>query len=322
MDQSPPGRAISRRTLLKAAGAVGAVGIVGAAGVAGRALVQPSATRFDLDAPSHRWNALQRSVLHETFRVSQSIAFDNTNRRLFVAQLQDGKDDNDLCINQLDLDGNLVGYMHVPNAGHGVSIGVEPVGETSYLWTEAVSSLPAREGRGTALQRFAFRPGEEVEEAQVYLRGSDNITCATDADAERLLVRSHDADGDVFTVYDLASARDDDFSSPLTPGIRPDTTGTFQGYTFFGDYLYVLTGDGHDDPEDVDSALSCFDLVTGKAVAYDVPELVERDLSLREPEGMAVYRTRSGSPRLCFNLATEQHSVKFVNVFYKDELVD
>lgn len=319
MDQPPPDRTISRRTLLRAAGAVGAVGVVGAAGVA---LGQSSASRFDLDAPSQRWNALQRSVLHETFRISQSIAFDNTNRRLFVAQLQDGKDDDDLCINQLDFDGNLIGYMHVPNAGHGVSIGVEPVGETSYLWTEAVSSQPGPEGRGTALQRFAFRPGEEVEDAQVYLRGSDRITCATDADSERLLVRSHEADGDVFTVHDLASARDGDFSNPLTPGIRPDVPGTFQGYTFFGDYLYVLTGDGHDDPEDVDSALSCFHLVTGEAVAFDVPELVERDLPLREPEGMAVYRTRSGSPRLCFNLATQQHSVKFVNIFYKDQLVD
>ena len=318
MDQPPPGRTISRRTLLKAAGAAGAVGVVGAAG---RALVSPAATRFDLDAPSVRWNALQRSTLHETFRVSQSIAFDNTNRRLFVAQLQDGKDGNDLCINQLDLDGNLVGYMHVPDVGHGVSFGVEPVGGTSYLWTEAVSSLPAAEGRGTALQRFAFRPGEQVEDAEVHLRGSDTITCATDADSERLLVRTHDADGDVFTVYDLAAAREGDFSSPLTPGIRPDTEGTFQGYTFFGDHLYVLTGDGHDDPADVDSALSCFHLVTGEAVAYDVPELVERDLPLREPEGMAVHRTRSGSPRLVFNLATQENSVKFVNLFYKDELV-
>ncbi len=312
---------VSRRTLLRGAAAVGALGWLGAAGVGARELLAPEGNRFDLAAPSHAFGPVQRTVLHETFRVLQSFTFDNVNRRLFVAQVQGGKDGNDLCINQLDRHGTLVGYMHLPNVGHGVSIGVEPVGSTSYLWTEAESSQPAEKGRGTALQRFAFRSGERPQDARVYLRGSDNITCATDADGERLLVRQHFDGEDEFQVHDLAAAREGDFSQPLTPPVRSETDGTFQGYTFFGDHLYVLTGGVHENPEDIDSTLSCFDLRTGELVQGPVPELVRPDLPLREAEGMAVYRTPDGTPRLCWGYASAQESVRLVNIFYKDVLL-
>lgn len=319
MTQAQGTQRISRRTLLKSLGAAGAVGALGVAGL--EVLEERPASRFDLTVPSSPLHGVQRTVLHEAHRVSQSFAFDNVNRRVFVAQLQDRTDGNDLCISQLDLHGTLVGYMHVPDAGHGVSIGVEPVGDVSYLWTEAVSSLPASKGRGTALQRFAFRSGQEPTQAQTYLTGSENVTCATDPTSQRLLVRRH-IDGDAeFTVHDLAAARDGDFSRPSMPGIRPRTDGTFQGYAFFGDYLYVLTGSGHDDPADIDSALSSFDLRTGKVIQDHVPETVSSELPLREPEGMAVYRTGNGRHRLCFGLASTQDNVRFANFFYKDVLV-
>lgn len=264
---------------------------------------------------------MQRTVLHEERRISQSFAFDNVNRRLFVAQLQNRTDGNDLCISQLELDGTLAGYMHVPDAGHGVSIGVEPVGDASYLWTEALSSSPAAEGRGTALQRFEFRSGEPPTDATLYLEGSEQITCATDEDSDRLLVRKRVDGMAEYTVHDLAAARKGDFSDPSWPGIRPNTSGTFQGYAFSGDYLYVLTGTRRDDPADPDSALSCFDLSTGELVQDSVPELVARDLPLREPEGMAVHRTRDGRLRLCFGLASSEKDVRYANIFCKDVLV-
>lgn len=329
-DEAATPRLVSRRAVL---GTLAAVGSLGGLGVTARELLKPEATpevtreatrqarRFDVTAPSRAFGPVQRTVLHETFQVSQSFAFDNVNRRLFVVQVQGGTDGNDLCISQLDQNGTLVGYMHVPNAGHGVSIGVEPVGETSYLWTEANSSRPAEKGRGTALQRFAFRSGEEPKDARTYLAGSDNVTCATDADSERLLVRQHFDGEDEFQVHDLATAREGDFSKPLTPPIRPDTERSFQGYAFHKDYLYLLNGGFHEDPDDIDSALSCFDLNTGEAVQRQVLQLVARDLPFREPEGMAVYLTQDGSPWLCFGLASTQESVRFANIFYKDLLV-
>lgn len=282
---------------------------------------EPPATRFDLSAPTSPFFDVQGTVLHEKFRIMQSFAFDNANRRLFIAQLQDGSDGNDLCISQIDHDGTLLGYMHVSDAGHAVSIGVEPVGDDSYLWTEARSSVPAAEGRGTALQRFAFRSGERPRDAQIFLPDSDNITCATDPDSERLLVRRHVDGVAEYTVHALAAARDGDFSRPSAPAIRPTIDGTFQGYTFSGDYLYVLTGSRQDDAADIDSALSSFDLRTGAVVQDHVPVRVGGDLPFREPEGMAVHRTEDDRLRLCFGLASREESLRVASIFYKDELV-
>ncbi len=321
MSEASSSATLGRRTLFKALWTAGAAG---ALGLTYRALAEPPATRFDLAAPTSPFFGVQQTVLHEKFRILQSFGFDNANRRLFIAQLQDGSDGDDLCVSQVDHDGTLLGYMHVPDAGHGVSIGVEPVGDESYLWTEARSSSPSAKGRGTALQRFAYRSGGQPRDAQIFLPDSDNITCATDADSERLLVR-RDVDGvPEFMVYDLAAARDGDFSQPSAPALRPTIHGTFQGYTLAGDYLYVLTGsrrDDPEDPEDPDSALSSFDLRTGAVVQDQVPVHVGRDLPFREPEGMATYRTQDGQLRLCFGLASRDEELRVVSIFSKDELV-
>jgi hypothetical protein len=158
----------------------------------------------------------------------------------------------------------------------------------------------------------------------VFLPGSDNITCATDPDSERLLVRRYVDGVAEYTVHDLAAARNGDFSRPSAPAIQPKIDGTFQGYTFSGDYLYVLTGGRHDDPgdpEEPDSALSSFDLRTGAVVQDHVPVRVARDLPFREPEGMAIYRTEDGQLRLCFGLASREEPLRLASIFYKDELV-
>ncbi|WIY01825.1 hypothetical protein QRX60_48790 [Amycolatopsis mongoliensis] len=69
----------------------------------------------------------------------QGFAFDNVNRRLFVVQARNGTSGDDLCVNQLGFGGEVLGSMHLGHAGHGVSIGVQPV--------------------GTALARFKFVDG-------------------------------------------------------------------------------------------------------------------------------------------------------------------
>jgi hypothetical protein len=58
----------------------------------------------------------------------QGFAFDNVNRRLFVAQLRNGTSGDDLCVNQLSFAGELVGAMHLDGAGHG-----DPAAIDSYL---------------------------------------------------------------------------------------------------------------------------------------------------------------------------------------------
>lgn len=63
--------------------------------------------------------------------------------------------------------------MHVNNAGHGVSIGVEPVGSSSYLWMKCDSDEHSNDGRGTALARFKFVNGG-TPSMKKFLAGSDN----------------------------------------------------------------------------------------------------------------------------------------------------
>ena len=91
-EAATPPRLVSRRAVL---GTLAAVGVLGGLGVTARELLGPEATRFDLTAPSHAYGHVQRTVLHETSQVSQSFAFDNVNRRLFVVQIQGGTDGND-----------------------------------------------------------------------------------------------------------------------------------------------------------------------------------------------------------------------------------
>ena len=253
----------------------------------------------------------------------QSLAFDNVNQRLFVAQLRGSGDD--LCINQLDLDGRVVGHMHLDGVGHGVSIGVEAVGTRSYLWTEARSSRSDGAGRGTALQRFRFVDGESPSDVRTFLQGSAVITCAVDQIAGRLLVRRMVSGRWELTVHDLDDAADGNFGDPLSRVWMPALGGVFQGYAFYGRYAYALTGTGQASPDDeIDSTISCINLNTG--------ELVQRSrtyagstLVFREPEGMAVHRTPGGEVRLAFGMATRDRldgGLRFANVFYKNVLID
>lgn len=246
----------------------------------------------------------------------QGFTFDDVNRRLFVAQLADATDGDDLTISQLDLDGRLVGSMRLEDAGHGVSIGVEPVGDASYLWTETAAS----DGYGTALQRFRFVDGGEPQDVRRFLEGERGISCGTDPTSGRLTVRR----GGRYDVHRIADAARGDFSRPVAGGISPEVDGVFQGYATYGGHLYLLTGEGHADPDDLDSRISSFDLATGEAVQRDVLQDVGRSLPFREPEGMAVTRGPDGRVRLCFGFASRDSyrgRLRFANIYAKDRLV-
>jgi hypothetical protein len=321
---------LGRRDLFKAA-ALGAV-----LGGSGSLVAPASATTpasavtdqeeaspyFDLRHPSSP--VLLGARLHEAHRIMQSFGFDNVNQRLFLAQLQNATSGDDLCISELDLQGNLLGSMHLEGAGHGVSIGVEAVGPRSFLWTETRSSAKDSGGRGTALQRFEFVSGSAPADAQTFLAGSAVITCAVDQLHSQLLVRRL-VDGRMeLSVHDLTAAGQGDFSYPLSRVSVPgQVAGVFQGYALHGDHVYVLTGKGHVDPQEIDSRISCIDVHTGRLV-QDVRTFAGRSLLWREPEGMAVHLAPDGRARLCFGLASHHPAdpgVRLANIYAKDVLV-
>jgi receptor-binding protein len=319
---SGPG-VFSRRVLLRTGS-----GLVAGAALAGGALAMParaSATvpaseYFDITKPSY--DLFRNKMLHESHHVMQGFTFDNVNRRLFVVQIRNGSSGDDLCVNQLDFAGNLVGAMHLDGAGHGVSIGVEAVGTDSYIWMECDSDGTGDSGRGTALARFKFVNGG-TPSLRKFLTGSKTITCATDPVNDRIVVRRNENGAMYYSLFSLADAAAGDFGSPLAHFAQPTLGAVFQGYTIYGQYLYTLDGSGHDDPADIDSYVSRIDMNTGAVVSRALTK-AGSTLVYREPEGMAVYRTAAGETRLFLGFASRDSLDgvdRYANLFYKNALV-
>jgi hypothetical protein len=318
---------ISRRGLLGAGGAAllsaGAIGAL-AAGEATAAV--PASKRFDLSKPSY--DVFRGTLLHEKHHAMQGMAYDTANQRLFISQVRDGSSGDDLCINRLDGSGRVTGHMHIDNAGHGVSIGVEPRGSDSYIWVECDSSSSDDSGRGTALARFKFVDGEKPSGVKKFFKGSKTITCATDPVNERILIRRKEAGEFTLRLYDFSGMDEENgtFGDPLAKITQPelgDGSVTFQGYTVLGSYLYTLDGDGHADPADINSYVSCVDLNTGKVVDRFLTK-AGKSLVYREPEGMAITRTSGGEIRLNMGFASRRsvgHIDRYANVFHKNVLI-
>lgn len=122
-----------------------------------------------------------------------------------------------------------------------------------------------------------------------------------------------------------------DFAHPLANVAQPTDLGTFQGYTIYGEYLYLLEGDAYSNtnppPSDCGSAtiagnsrITSVHLNTGQVQQHRVPTKAACTLSYREPEGMAIYRTVGGETRLFFGFASGGSGARRCNVLYKNAL--
>ncbi|KAK4107258.1 hypothetical protein N656DRAFT_785469 [Canariomyces notabilis] len=294
--------------------------------------VVPNSPRFDLSKPSY--DLFRHKTLHDD-TVQQSFAFDNTNRRLFVAQRRNGAspESGDLCITQLDFSGKQLGYMHLSGFGHGVSFGAQADGSATYLWTEVDANS---KGYGKRLARFKFGSGTTLSSTS----GKDKLqkftpvpdatehTCSIDPVHNRLVVRynlSGKDKGKYISVYSLTDAIKGNFSSPLANFKQPlpKTQGeNFQGYTAYGRYLYLLWGDSYDaSGRKVNSELASVDLNTGKVVQGPLITKAGSTLEFREPEGLAVYKTADGQVRLFLGFASGKAGDRRSNLFYKNVTV-
>lgn len=320
----------SRRSLLRTGGGLAATtALLGAgavfAGPASAAIsAVPASKRFNLTEPSY--DEFRSKLLHESHHVMQGFAFDNQNVRIFIVNARNGGTGDDLCVTQVNFSGEIQGSMHLNNAGHGVSIGVEPVGTDSYIWMECDSNGPTSDGRGTALARFKFVNGG-TPSVKKFLTGSDTITCATDPINKRMAVRRKEGGKMFISVYPLASAAAGDFSSPLAHFPQPalaETSVVFQGYTIYGQYLYTLDGTGHANPADINSYVTCIDMNTGKVKSRALTK-AGKSLVYREPEGLGIYRSLAGETRLYMGFGSRssmENVNRYANLFYKNVLID
>ncbi|EEQ86027.1 teichoic acid biosynthesis protein C [Blastomyces dermatitidis ER-3] len=256
----------------------------------------PSSKRFDLSKPSY--NLFRSKSLHEN-RVQQSFAFDNINRRLFVAQLRDGTGatSGDLCITQLDFSGKYLGHMHLNGFGHGVTFGAQGTRDgATYLWTE------------------------------VEANGNGEHTAFIDQLANRLVVRYQHKGGKHIAAFDLDAAARGDFANPLVnfpqPVLDKFKSKVFQGYAAHGSYLYIMTGTSYEASDgEVNSQVASIDMNTGKIVQGPTLTNAGSSLPFREPEGMGVYKTKAGEVRFFLGFATGKRGDRRSSLFYKDALI-
>jgi hypothetical protein len=332
-EQVPPDlvrSTFSRRSLLRAGGGLAATtallgtGAMFAGSASAAITAMPASKRFDLTEPSY--DEFRSKILHESHHVMQGFAFDNQNVRIFIVNARNGGTGDDLCITQVNFSGEIQGSMHLGNAGHGVSIGVEAVGTDSYIWMECDSDGPTGDGRGTALARFKFVNGG-TPSVKKFLTGSKTITCATDPINKRIAVRRNEGGQMFYSVYPLASAAAGNFSAPLVHFAQPalaDTSVTFQGYTIYGQYLYTLDGTGHANSADINSYVTCIDMNTGKVKSRALTKAGE-SLVFREPEGLGIYRSLAGETRLYLGFGSRSsmdNINRYANLFYKNVLID
>lgn len=196
----------------------------------------------------------------------QAIATDTVNGHIFVLQVESSATapQGNLYLNRIDrLTGTVTGSMQLKGFGHGLSMGAEPVGTDTYLWTEVGPLHTTSDGTtfGKAVTRFLFEPGKVLDgslipsERKFTPPGSTSGTGPSLDPVNRQLCVMYHKDGKRhFTRYDAAAAATGSwvpvgstFVMPAGEDVTPDVPSPYplkktlvsQGFTVLGDVLYA-----------------------------------------------------------------------------------
>ncbi|GAB2578221.1 phage baseplate protein [Microlunatus antarcticus] len=309
LSTTPDDRGISRRAVLGATGGLALAAGTGLLGVPRRAVAAPSRRAaltsvgsWDLTATSHPF--LEDKLTTDTHHTMQSFCFDPNNQWLFTIAQPNGGTAGQLSVTRLSYGGTVSGHMNLGALGHGVSMGAERSGTSTFLWTEY--DYDASTDRGRGIQRFQFvdggTPRPTYRGNPTADEGGVNVTPSVDH-WNRLLALKYTVGGSSrFRVYDLDRASAGDFSQVLLQVTQPALAGTFQGWTIFGSYVYLLHGDAYSgtNPSPGNTTLSKLDLSTGAYAQGPVHSNAFGSMTSREPEGMAGYVKADGEHRLYF----------------------
>ncbi|MEU5807621.1 signaling protein [Streptomyces sp. NPDC047718] len=272
----------------------------------------------------------------------QSFAFDDTNGQVYTLQLvQDGirlddeqeavayddrKSAGDLCLTRLDRAGNTLGHMYLRGFGHGISFGVEPTGQRTYIWLEGRAD--PENGYGRTVVRVPFKDGAVLDGSDDSVRhfepvpGATAVCPALDLAGQRVLV-SHEEEGvHRFSVYGMADFLAGRFTPTQTikAGVQVREEEWFQGCALYGDFVYVLTGNPYTGKNGRNprksggnTFVSAIDVRTGQAQGRR-KVTVAPDLPYREPEGMAVRRVGSQAG-LCVGFSVKEKDRRELTVY-------
>ncbi|MFJ5136957.1 hypothetical protein [Streptomyces sp. NPDC088707] len=268
----------------------------------------------------------------------QAIATDTVNGHVFVLQVESSATapQGNLYLNRVNRrTGTVTGSMQLKGFGHGLSMGAEPVGADTYLWTEVGPLQLSADGAafGKAVTRFRFVDGGVLDGALIAQNqkftppGSTSSTGPSlDPVNNQLCVMYHKDGKRHFTRYDPAAAAAGSwvpvgttFVMPAGEDVTPDVPTPYplqktlvsQGYTALGDVLYAYQWAPYDKknfPEIPDSFpgiafITSYSWTTGERIDRQVVTNAD-GLTRREPEGIAAeVDPATGETRLLFGFS-------------------
>ncbi|MFE7105640.1 hypothetical protein ACFU98_10555 [Streptomyces sp. NPDC057575] len=299
--------------------------------------------RFDLAAPA---TPVMLGVELDQTRVHQQAAYDPVGQRVYVTQVvgngvtlpgesgppPTGTRDSrgDLAINQLDLNGVLLGVMYVRRFDHGSGISAETIDGTPYLWLayDAVEQPIGTNAHGRRIARLPFQPGRVIDVGDPSVDVFDpvptttSITPSLDAANGRFAIAYSTGSGTWYRIFALADWRAKNFGQPLYDFARPSFPD-FQAWTLFGDFVYQFHGTGYTDTNPPGGGgntwFTVIDVRTGSVVDR-VRDQHALELSYREPESIGVWST-PGGPQLVFGYASSDVAPRLMNLYAITEVI-
>ncbi|MFB7405710.1 hypothetical protein ACFCZ2_00870 [Streptomyces sp. NPDC056202] len=268
----------------------------------------------------------------------QAIATDPVNGHVFVLQVESSATaaQGNLYLNRIHRrTGAVTGSMQLKGFGHGLSMGAEPVGTDTYLWTEVGPLQISKDGAafGKAVTRFRFvdggvLDGAVIPQSQKFTPPGSTSSTGPSLDPlnNQLCVMYHKDGKRHFTRYDAAAAATGSwvpvgttFVMPAGEDATPDVPTPYplqqtlvsQGYTALGDVLYAYQWapyDKENNPEIPDSFpgiafITSYAWTTGERIDRQVVTNAD-GLTRREPEGIAAeVDPATGETRLLFGFS-------------------
>ncbi|OAR26759.1 hypothetical protein A8W25_00125 [Streptomyces sp. ERV7] len=249
----------------------------------------------------------------------QAIATDAVNGHVFVLQMESAAKTplGNMYLNRIDRNtGRLTGSMYLTGFGHGISMGAEPVGTDTYLWTEVGPVSPndgVSNAFGQAVTRFRFEDGATLDQAGVpdakkfCPPGGRNTGPSVDLANNTLTIVYFKGSVRCFTRYDLARAAQGEWvevGSTFELPAGAESGLTFQGYTALNGVLYVYQW--KKDPVTTypgTSYITSYSLDSKTKLDSQVVTGAD-GLERREPEGLAVeVDPKTGETRLLFGFS-------------------
>jgi len=300
----------------------------------------PASGYFDLNVNWNPYPHFTNVTLKDTLGEMQSFCFDSTNKRTYVVQPKDGSSrgilsnpPGDLCVTELNSSGVVTGYMYLMGFGHGGSMGAEPEGTVTYLWTETASKqYDGGNGVGTKIARFPFVSGRTLtygasnQPMKVFDSPDANaikLGPSVDPGHNRLAVLYETNGYFNYAVYDLPSAAAAAGQLP-TPFARPTQIAltsdykNFQGYSVCGEYLYELFGKEQYPAGPYSWTATRRDLNTPAATIVETLTFHGNSNPYFEPEGMAIHL---GPSMLCMGFVTKPSGTFKANIYCDNTLI-